>query len=1004
MKKLYLVITLLLLINHHKAQNQDNTYKPQIYPVSPAVAEFGKYGNYPVDLSSGLPQIEIPLYTVKSGNIELPVKLMYHASGIKTGQESSWVGLGWSLSAGGQVNVEVRDTPDENESGVYNVPNVDNVLNYMISYPYNHLAFKANYLNRSWVKDAYQIQLPTVNGEFYRGGINDNDLKFPKDDYRIKWGVGPELLTEGPLEITDIKGTRYYFKEEEKATRANNPGQETYTSAYLLTKMQLNEDIVEIKYQNQFNIIPFYNYSQSQTFTKTTVQISGNYQGAPVQENLGAVTNQMLTNLSMMSKRPSEILFKDGRLRFILGQDFGRYAGKYLQKIIVEKKIGNTYQVVKFINFYYSLFNVVYNPTGEQGRLRLDKVEEESSGDVIVLADLHYNNDELPTLNSFSQDYFGYYNSANNQDLIPKTYIKPNTFFGSANRNVNIATNQNGILKEIVFPTKGKTSFEYETNTFFGKSIHGEYSSEPIDIGGLILNNVGQGSIIPKIGYFDFNNTPPTNYCNQGIQEKVLGGNLGTGCPGGSYCCEGRKFFSYNMQNYPSASLLINWYITNTNPDVTVSKYAYAKIVVKNHGNIVFEKTSKLTDSGTFEVNVTQGDISCSISVWGETISSGVNLKLAIPNSVAENNQLAGGLRVKSITNYDSDGTFIGKKKYDYHVPGTTKSSGKLVNQSSSYNMYWDNDFNYHYSNNECCSPNAGCHLTIIDTHYRTMGSNSNGGAFKHNLIYEYVTEKEVDQNGNSKGSRVVKYNVVPDIVIDSKSSLIIQDNKYKRNLAEEIIYDSNNTPLKKIKNIYIEDMSKASLRKDFKVFMHKDTNVPSGSCAEVTEFSLASSFEVVGSTINIPRQFLKYYEETNYYGGDSITTRKELFNESLPTVNITKEIITYPDNTLQETTYKYAHEKGNQLMIGKNMIGIPLETETKQTINGTTKTLSKTETVYPTSVPTTQTGNLVLPVSVLSFNLQSGSPETEVTFDKYDSKGNLLQYTTKAGSPVAIV
>src|SRR5690606_17387459 len=142
---------------------------------------------------------------------------------------------------------------------------------------------------------------------------------------------------------------------------------------------------------------------------------------------------------------------------------------------------------------------------------------------------------------------------------------------------------------------------------------------------------------------------------------------------------------------------------------------------------------------------------------------------------------------------------------------------------------------------------------------------------------------------------------------------------------------------------------------------------------------------------------FIAYYPKKEIIGKTNLTkntvinyfpNQKSSTQTTTNTYNvrdyITKKTVEFPDNSVQETTYKYAHEKGNQLMIGKNMIGIPLETETKQTINGTTKTLSKTETVYPTSVPTTQTGNLVLPVSVLSFNLQSGSPETEVTFDKY--------------------
>ncbi|MET3539291.1 hypothetical protein SAMN05216324_1501, partial [Chryseobacterium limigenitum] len=69
------------------------------------------------------------------------------------------------------------------------------------------------------------------------------------------------------------------------------------------------------------------------------------------------------------------------------------------------------------------------------------------------------------------------------------------------------------------------------------------------------------------------------------------------------------------------------------------------------------------------------------------------------------------------------------------------------------------------------------------------------------------------------------------------------------------------------------------------------------------------------------------------------------------------------------------------------------------------TKTLSKTETIYPISQSEAdvKTSGLVLPYTVLSTDLQN-TPSTEVTYDKYDSKGNLQQYTTKDGISTTII
>ena len=80
---------------------QDFTIQVQV--PSPTAAELGKYGDIPVSLYTGVPKIEVPVYTVETPKLSLPISLSYHASGIRVGQEASVVGLGWSLNAGGVI-------------------------------------------------------------------------------------------------------------------------------------------------------------------------------------------------------------------------------------------------------------------------------------------------------------------------------------------------------------------------------------------------------------------------------------------------------------------------------------------------------------------------------------------------------------------------------------------------------------------------------------------------------------------------------------------------------------------------------------------------------------------------------------------------------------------------------------------------------------------------------------------------------------------------------------
>ena len=75
---------------------------PQVY--TPNAAELGKYGKIPVSYFNGLPSISVPITELKAKGFTLPISLSYHASGIKPDQHPGWVGMGWSLHAGGCIN------------------------------------------------------------------------------------------------------------------------------------------------------------------------------------------------------------------------------------------------------------------------------------------------------------------------------------------------------------------------------------------------------------------------------------------------------------------------------------------------------------------------------------------------------------------------------------------------------------------------------------------------------------------------------------------------------------------------------------------------------------------------------------------------------------------------------------------------------------------------------------------------------------------------------------
>ena len=87
--------------------------KPVLNVPSPEVANLGQYKMVPVDYFTGIPNVSVPLYTVRVGNYSLPLSVSYHLSSVKPNTTPGCLGLGWSLIAGGYISRSVRCICDE---------------------------------------------------------------------------------------------------------------------------------------------------------------------------------------------------------------------------------------------------------------------------------------------------------------------------------------------------------------------------------------------------------------------------------------------------------------------------------------------------------------------------------------------------------------------------------------------------------------------------------------------------------------------------------------------------------------------------------------------------------------------------------------------------------------------------------------------------------------------------------------------------------------------------
>ena len=220
----------------------------RIVPASPDVAALYKYTEIPVNYYTGSVGIDLPLYTVKTRDLNVPISISYHSSGIKVEEEASSVGLGWTLNAGGAIQHIVRGMDDFEDFGGNQwrrlnslLPNSSEICQYYAND--NYAMFNAK-LGQPLVSDIENMTIingykPYANYEldifaFNFGGKSGKFLLVPlgnngydvrlldQSDMRIRL-VNDDVSGNSGFMITDSDGTKYYFQQRE-IQRARSTG------------------------------------------------------------------------------------------------------------------------------------------------------------------------------------------------------------------------------------------------------------------------------------------------------------------------------------------------------------------------------------------------------------------------------------------------------------------------------------------------------------------------------------------------------------------------------------------------------------------------------------------------------------------------------------------------------------------------------------------------------------------------------------------------------------
>lgn len=464
-------------------QDNINRNAPNPVPKSPNVASLGKFGDYQVSHFSGLPEISIPLFEVKSGSISIPITLSYHASGVKPTDVASWVGLGWALSTGGQVSRSIRGKADEDSFR----QNALRLGTLPVCGPTGTGAY--NYLNDivTGIKDTD----PDIFDYSFPGGSGKFLLPYGESPYLIPAApvsINPFVLDK--FEITDQNGVLYRYgvgaNTMESTYSQNGGGSVSGATAWHLTEIIApnSDDQVSYVYQDVGTVVTNdLCYSQSIVDQCFSTALAGTNPPCP-----GPFPPQQINVSSNGSQRGVKtIFFENGKVEFNLApaNRLDATSLKALKTIQVFALINGQYVLTKTVEFRFSYFT---DASTANSKLKLDGVfVYDGSGS--PFAEQKYKFTYFT--NSFSwnpasnvllkRDLWGYYNGASNTDLILPTTIDyqetvsspPSTYsFGGAfDRNVNTQYVKEGVLSRIDFPTGGYTEFDYESHKYLENSV-----------------------------------------------------------------------------------------------------------------------------------------------------------------------------------------------------------------------------------------------------------------------------------------------------------------------------------------------------------------------------------------------------------------------------------------------------------------------------------------------------------------------------------------------------
>lgn len=467
------------------------------FPTSEA-ATLGTYGNIPVSLHTGKVNVSIPLFEITEFNYPLSISLSYNSGGIQAQVRPGWVGLNWTLNAGGAITRSVKGYRDEYyQRGSFNhgyMLNGKEWASYDKMYDYYFRGHDINSLVDDYFydlePDEFFFNMNGRSGKFYyENGTfispGNPGLKIaidPPGVYCVVTDIVGEYSTDTfrGFTITDETGIVYHFGYnpdliEMSSTadiQSSTSSGSGVASSWYLSDIEFpnREEKIKFSYYPKLTDLIFSYVQASYGMSRNEAWVgNGALYPCPDCGFSGSSYIDQIYKIYQHHTYLKEIEGANFKLKFaiskandmIFAPHEEQRSAKWqkLSGITLERKEadGRT-SVVRGYSFSYL--------NGERYRLPLAAVYETDKNGVKNPTGykIEYNTpDGLPGYSFTGIDHWGYYNGTTGSLLEPKPGM---TRYYPRNRDSSPKHMQYGSLRSIEYPTGGKTLFEFEANTY----------------------------------------------------------------------------------------------------------------------------------------------------------------------------------------------------------------------------------------------------------------------------------------------------------------------------------------------------------------------------------------------------------------------------------------------------------------------------------------------------------------------------------------------------------